>query len=281
LLLGPRSERPLLARREDFEPLYLELLGRLRAMSPAAADPPSLVEVIEAHLQSMPGHVRLVLAAIAAAGIVGLGDLACLDLPAGAPARAFNTLARERYIDIEGGQARLIHPLFGEVAVGSVPASAVAEVHAHMESGLANRTDCEELRAYHALRGHPDLAAYLLMEGVARQRDARGDYGGAIVALRDAVVVAQSQYTRGDPDALSVWASFGRKLASALTRVGRTDDAHGVLTEILHVLDPRDPARPLLLEQLTDVAERRGRAPDAARYRAEAGALRSARIAPR
>ena len=102
-----------------------------------------------------------------------------------------------------------------------------------------------------------------------RLRTLRGDDDGAIVALSDGYFVARTSAARGDADGHG-WQVFGRKLAAALQRAGRADQANGVLREILESLGPTDPARVPVLEDLASIALARGKPEEAERWRREA-----------
>jgi len=269
--LGLLREQAILPRSDDdIEPLYVERIAATGGADPYVL-PEMLEELIDWQLQALTPGQRRVLQAIAIVGACDIENLGILLRLSGDTREMLAPLIEQKWIQVRGKQVELLHALVGRVAVASAPASAAAQVHKAAAERLRNSRDLLELRAFHAIHGHADFEAFLLLEDVARARAARGDNDGAIAALSAAVGAARVQGMRGETDTASAALSvFGRKLATALVAAARFDEAHGVLDEILDGATPKDATRAAVLDQLATVSELRGRTEDTDRYRNEA-----------
>ena len=122
-------------------------------------------------------------------------------------------------------------------------AGAIAELHARRAEALLAVDDWVELRAHHAIRGHPDFEAFLLVEESARMRLLHCDHEAAIAALCDGMYAARSLVSKGEGEAAtSAWIVFGRKLAAIQIDLGRHHEARTILTDIVERLRPGDTA---------------------------------------
>jgi hypothetical protein len=225
-------------------------------------------------VQGLAPEERRALQAVSVAGGAGAEQIARTmpfpdDLVAG-----LGPLEDEGLVARRGRAVVLTHALIGQIALRMAPHGALVALHAAAADALADVPEAVELRAHHAIRGRADLAAFVLVEDAARLRAARGDDEGAAAVLADAVHAARAQLGRGDGEmAASACAVFGAKLSAALIAVGRVDEAHGLLGEVLAFAGQRDLSRALILEQLAMVAAHRGRDAEAQRRWVEARAI--------
>ena len=282
---NPGGEPAASARR--IPPLYLELFRRWRSKNPASAraaqthgpgrPPSTLAELVDAIVCGLPALQRRVVQAVAVLGGATVTSLsAVLPRPEGI-AEAVGELVEEGILVSRRGELRIAHSIFGRIALESAPSGALEELHQRAAALLANAPQSLELRAYHAVRGRPDLQAFMLLEESARKRTERGDDDGAVRALRDGYLAARARLAKGEGDALgSGWVVFGRKLADALLNAARTDQAHGVLREILEGLGPDEPGRGAVLELLARTASARGKHIEALRFQREAAVAEAA-----
>ena len=269
-------ESPVAARR--VEPLYLEQYRRWRWERRQDRAPNGLREIVEARLHELEPAPRRVLQALAVGGAITAGKVAMLLERSDGVEEAIRTLSDAGFVVVHtGGEAivRIVHALYARVALDNAPAGVIEQLHARAAEALASSAADIERRAYHRIRTRPDLDTFMLVERAIRLRTLRGDEEGAIAALSDGYFVARTNAARGDADA-NGWHVFGRKLAAALRRAGRTDQANGLLREILETLGPTDKARGPVLEDLTSIAEARGKTEDAERWRQEASQLTEA-----
>jgi hypothetical protein len=269
---------PQSARRRDgassdamrrIEPMYLDQAARMRAEAPDEEVPHGLLPVVQARLFALPPAHRRMLQATAVVGACTLAELVALTgRPEGAE-DALRELEAAGFLDVHGGVMRLTHGLFVQVVLDTAPAGAIQQIHTRAADALVGKPYVLELRAFHAIRGRPDLEAFVLLDRTAVMRTSWGDEEGALSALSDGFMAARALTARGEAEATDALRAFGRKLAEVLVARGELDQAHGVLTEVLVSVAPRDPARTPILEQLAGVEHRRGRVEDARRLRAE------------
>jgi hypothetical protein len=257
------------------EPLYVEQHLRWRAEAPNETPPRTLIEIVEARLQALPPAQRRALQAVAVAGASSLDELDLLTQRPEGLREAVDELVQAGFLHGSGGTIRLAHVAFGRLVLDTIPAGALAQLHARAADGLAPVPGALELRAHHAIRGRPDFETFMLVEQAAAARARRGDADGEIVILSDAFACSRQNLARGDTEAAaSAWHVFGRKLAHALTRAGRLEHAHGILSELLQGSVPGDSLRPAVVEQLAALEELRGRPEEARRLRREAASAR-------
>jgi serine/threonine protein kinase len=264
------------------EPLYLEQYLRWRAESRAEKVPAGLVEIIAARLHGLAPAQRRVLQAVAVVGAVSVVEAARLLGKADGVDDAFVALTEAGFLVKCGESYRLAHAAFARAVLNAAPSGAVEQLHSRAAEALETARGGVELRAHHAIRARPDFEAFMLLEECARIRTLCGDDEGAIAALSDGYAASRTQMVRGDAEAAaSAWSVFGRKLASALLRAGHVDPAHGVLTEILEAMGPRDATRVPVCEHLAVIAEIRERHDEAERWRREARSIAAGAHPPR
>ena len=258
---------------DDIEPLYIDQFLRLKPSERQGA-PATLVALAAWRVQGLLPAQRRTLQAVAVTGGGPLERLALLLRRPDEIDEALQPLLDGGFLRLNSGEITATHVLLSRAAIAAAPGGAIVELHQAAADALASGHDQIELRAYHAIRGHADFQAFVLMEETARLRTARGDDQGAIAALWEAVGAARSQLMRGELETASAALSvFGRKLATALANDGSLDMAKGVLEEVLGVAAPRDAGRALLLEQLAAIAQLRGNAEETLRHRSEALAI--------
>jgi hypothetical protein len=161
------------------------------------------------------------------------------------------------------------HAVYGRVALDLAPAEVLAELHSRTADRLADGRDALEIQAFHAVKGRPDVEAFLLVDEAARVRKLRRDNDGAAAILRLGLEAARARLVRGDQDAVKPTAVFGRKLGSALLDAGRLDEARAALCDALSLATLPELERALLLEQLAAVESTRGRTAESERLRNE------------
>jgi serine/threonine-protein kinase len=254
------------------EPLYLEQYRRWRAERPQERAPTGLREIVEARLQELDPAPRRVLQAVAVAGPVTASQLAELLERTDGIDEATRALDGAGFAVVTDEKIGVVHALYARVALDNAPAGVIEHLHARAAELLGASAENLERQAHHLLRARPTFKSFMLVEQAVRLRTLRGDEEGAIATLSDAYFVSRTCATRGEADA-NGWHVFGRKLASALHRAGRTDQANGLLEEVLQNLGPTDLARAPVLEELATIAASRGKARDAERWRHEAVAL--------
>lgn len=256
--------------RDTIEPLFLEHWLAYRREVAGPPPPATLRDLIKARAELLsPSQVR-VLQSIAITGGGALGAIASAMTDPDELQAALGPLCDRGFVWIDRNVAALSHAVMGEVVLEKMAPERLAEVHTRVAGALQQTRDLVELRAYHAVRGKASLDTFLLLEEAAGLRMMRGDVGGAIAVLHDAVQAARTQMSRGEELASSAYGVFSRKLAAALISVGRIDEASGVLAEVLGTTDPEDVARALVLEQLAILAQHRERTEEARRRFSEA-----------
>jgi serine/threonine protein kinase len=254
------------------EPLYLEQYRRWRTERPRDRAPNGLREIVEARLQELEPAPRRVLQALAVGGAISADKVAALLDRRDGVDEAIRALSDAGFVVVDsgtGGLVRVVHALYARVALDNAPAGVIEHLHARAAEVLAATSADVERRAYHRIRTRPNLETFMLVERTVRLRTLRGDDEGAIAALSDGYFVARTSAARGDADGHG-WQAFGRKLAAALLRAGRNDQANGLLLEVLETLGPTDHARVPVLEDLASIAQARGKLEDAERWRREA-----------
>jgi hypothetical protein len=251
------------------EPMYLDQYKRMRAEAPDEEVPQGLLAVVQARLFALPPAHRRMLQATAVVGACTLDELVSLTGRPDGAEDALRELAAAGFLEVHGGVMRLAHGLFVEVALDTAPAGAVQQIHTRAAEALVGKPYVLELRAFHAIRGRSDLEAFVLLDRTATLRASWGDEEGARWALSDGFMAARAMTARGEVEATEPLRAFGRKLADVLVARGEFDQAHGVLTEALVSVAPRDPVRIPILEQLAGVEHRRGRVEEARRIRTE------------
>ncbi|MEJ7734308.1 MAG: hypothetical protein WKG00_34575, partial [Polyangiaceae bacterium] len=262
LLAEPRQERGLLAEPRQERGLLAEPRGS--AESPRGGD---LRELVEWRLRNLlPAEVR-VLQAVAVAGPAAPVALASILVRPEDIDDALVPLMETGFVEMRDGRVRATHALYGTVALETAPLGAITELHARAAEELAGRSEVVELRAFHALRGAPDFAAFLLVETAARMRQMRGDHEGTVAALRDAVSAARVEILRSADEAESALLLFGHKLGAALVDAGQLEEARSVLEEALEIAHPTEKGRALVLEQLMRLARAEDRTAEAEQYR--------------
>jgi len=269
VLGGERRARDL-GRDSDIEPLLLDQL--LRCPPDADLAGSSLREVVAWRIRTLSAAERRILQTVALTGGSPPAALASTLPRPDDIDEALKSLVEGGFVDAQQDLVLATHAKFGAVALAMAPLGAVTELHTRAAEELAGRRDLVELRAYHALRGEPDLGAFLLAEESVRLRASRGDREGAISVLRDAVEAGRRQLSRGDEMGESAWVLFGQKLGARLVEAERFDEARGVFKELLDVSALDDEARAVVLEQLVRIAERRDRPDEAAQHRRAAAA---------
>jgi hypothetical protein len=265
-----------LPSRAQLEPLYVELLGRWKKQDSPADAPSTLQELVERSLRRFPPSQQRTIQALAVAGAGTMRDIAEMLPRPDDLDDAIRPLADARVIEVSETTVRLRNPAVGRVALAIAPAGAVADLHARALAAVADEPFTAELRAHHALRAEQTFETFMVVEQAAEVRVRCGDDEAVVHLLRDALSVAREQELRGDSEAqvaVSARLVFGRKLGDALIKVGRLDQAYGVLRETLELALARDPVRALVLERLAMIAYHRGRQAEAEERRAEALAI--------
>jgi serine/threonine-protein kinase len=266
-LLASKHFTGVVTRTDDIEPLYIEGLLRWHARD---ALPPaeSLRELVERRIRSLSALERKVLLAIAALGRTSREELEAVQAEAVA-GNAIKKLCESGLVVRQGSTLEAAHAVYGRVVLGLAPAETLAELHLRAADRLADRRDALELQAFHAVKGRPDVEAFLLVDEAARVRKLRRDSDGAAAILRLGLEAARARLVRGDRDAIKPLAVFGRKLGGALLDAGRLDESHAALSEALALATLPELERALLLEQLAAVESTRGRAAESERLLGE------------
>ncbi len=254
--------------KDDFEPLYVE---HASGLDPETRDKPrTLAELFDARLQSLVPAERRLLQTIAVVGGGSLAELrAAIEDPADVD-EGLQPLVDARLVVVDGDRVRVSHRIAGERALVNTPSGALAALHARASEAAAATNAPVELRAYHAVRGHPDFETFFLVEETARLRTLRGDYEGAVSMLLDGLEAAHTHALRGDPAASSAEAVFVRKLGTALLNAGRADRAIEFFETALKREGLKEVDRAILLDQLALALEIGGRMEEAEKRRAEA-----------
>jgi tetratricopeptide (TPR) repeat protein len=252
-------------------PLYLEQMLRYQREESGMA-PSGIADVIAVRIERLPADARRVLQAASvwgddaddAALMKMLGD--DVDL-----VEALGFLRRAGMLALSEEGIRTSHPLVREVALAMIPAAVRRELHAAAAALCDDRDLPIEVRAMHETWGGTAFQALLLLERVSSLAGARGDYQGAVQALRRGLELARRELFRGElDDPMRAVLIFSRKLGDALVRSGQLNDAEGVLREALDVAGPGGVDRAALLGALAHVAHDRDRRQEARDYLREA-----------
>ncbi|HEU4405898.1 MAG TPA: protein kinase [Polyangiaceae bacterium] len=254
-------------------PMYVEQL--VRFLQEGGSDPPPrLVDVVSQRIERLSASRRCLLQALA---VLGDGaerpDLARLLPDEGPPDQGLRRLVRAGMVaEGPGPRLRIAHPLVREVVAASTPADVRRSLHAAALDLLQDRPEVPlEVRALHALYAEDAFEALVLLDRVAAAAAARGDYAGAVLALRRGLELARREFFRGElDDPTQAAVVFGRKLGETLAQMGNYTDADGVLREALDLGGPLNPERANVLGALAHAALGRGRAPEAANFLREA-----------
>jgi serine/threonine protein kinase len=255
----------------NVEPLYVELLLRWYQDEALARPlPPRLADLVEWRLRMLSAVELRVVQALAVVGSWSVDALGAIVAVREDIRQVLPGLERAGLIATRGDSVALQHLIFGHVALALAPRSAVADLHLRAAEALAGTRGRVELRAYHAIRGRPDIEAFLLVEESARRRMGNGDLEGAILALSDGLRAARDEVLGGETEMTTTWVAFGQKLSGALVGAGLANEASGVLREILDMIGPASAERALVLEQVAKIADHRGRPVEAEAARLEA-----------
>ncbi len=252
-------------------PLYLEQLMRYQREDSGVA-PAGIADIIAVRVERLPGDARRVLQAASVWG--DDADDAALTRMLGDEVdliEALGFLRRSGMITVSEGGIRTSHPLVREVALAMIPAAVRRELHAAAAVLCDDRDLPIEVRAMHETWGGTAFQALLLLERVSTLAGARGDYQGAVTAVRRGLELARRELFRGElDDPMRAVLIFSRKLGEALMRSGQLNDAEGVLREALDIAEPTGVDRAALLGALAHVAHDRDHRQEARDYLREA-----------
>jgi serine/threonine-protein kinase len=257
---------------DGFYPLHLEELAAAADEGAILGAPPrTLAETVEARVRRLSASELLLLQSASLVGRASLDDLLrVVPRREGVRGTAARLTAAGYLVETDDGALAPRHSIHARVALRLVPKATATELHARAADLLSERRAPVELCAFHAIRGRPDLDAFLMIEECARLRTQHGDDEGAIALLWDGLSIAHTQALLGEPEATEVWIAFGRKLGAALLDAERGDEAMGVLIEVLDRAGPQDLERARVLVQLAEVASQRKRLVEADARRREA-----------
>ncbi len=196
--------------------------------------------------------------AVSVTGATSVENMLALLGSGGDVVKAVTGLVDMGLLSLHNGMVSVTHQIIADTALRLAPTGAIESLHSKAADLLEESGGSTELYAYHAIRGRPDLGAFLVVEECARLRQSRGDLDGAIDVLREGMDAARHLMMRGDMEtATTGLAIFGRKLGTVLLKAGRIDEAQGVLLETLDLTSPVSSARALVLEQLGVAAQLR------------------------
>jgi hypothetical protein len=271
-----RPSSPVLSSARTIVPLYLEQLLRFSREESGGA-PPGLADVIAVRVERLPPDARRVLQACAVWGDDADDDVLTKMLGENVDLiEALGFLRRAGMLVVGEGGIRTSHPLLREVTLATIPAAVRRELHAAAAVVCDDRDLPIEVRALHEYWGGTAFQALLLLERVSVLASGRGDYQGAIIALRRGLELARRELFRGElDDPMRAVLIFSRKLGEALVRGGQLNDAEGVLREALDVAGPSGKDRAAVLGALAHVAHDRDRRQEARDYLREALELAS------
>ncbi|MCU0682124.1 MAG: protein kinase [Polyangiaceae bacterium] len=256
-----------LASGQGVPPMYVEQL--LRFLQEGGGDPPTrLVDVVSQRIERLGASRRCLLQALAVLGDnAERSELARLLPDDTTHDQGLRRLVRAgMVVEGPGPRLRIAHPLLREVVAASTPVAVRRSLHAAALDLLQGRPDVPvEVHALHAVSAEDAFEALVLLDRVASAASSRGDYAGAVLALRRGLELARREFFRGElDDPTQAAVVFGCKLGEALTQMGNYTDADGVLREALDLGGPLNPERPRVLGALAQVALGRRRAPEAA-----------------
>lgn len=242
-------------------PMYVEQLIRFTAEG-GGIPPESLADLIALRVERLDADVRRVLQAVAV-----LGDAAqVVQLVALLPditdlSRGLGELTRTGFIQRDGGEVAITHPLLRDIVMACTPREVRRELHirARRDFGVDDLQLPLEAHAVHAYHAAEPFEALMLLEQVAGRARHRGDTSGTVRALRMALDLARRELARGElDDPMTAVLIFSSKLGEALAQDGSFTDAEGVLREALDLAGPKAEARPRILAALAGVAYRAG-----------------------
>jgi serine/threonine-protein kinase len=252
-------------------PLYLEQLMRYQREDSSVA-PTGIADIIAVRVERLPGEARRVLQAAAVWG--DDADDAALTRMLGDDVdlvEALGLLRRAGMLAVSEDGIRTSHPLVREVVLAMIPAAVRRELHAAAAALCDDRDLPIEVRAMHETWGGTAFQALLLLERVSALAGARGDFQGAVTAVRRGLELARRELFRGElDDPMRAVIIFSRKLGEALMRTGQLNDAEGVLREALDIAEPSGVDRAALLGALAHVAHDRDHRQEARDYLREA-----------
>ncbi|MCU0694579.1 MAG: protein kinase, partial [Polyangiaceae bacterium] len=244
-------------------PLLVEQLVRLH-LDGQQVVATSLPDLAAQRLSARGRHARAVAGVMAVLGdSVSFGDLRVLvddgiDLDGG-----LNELAVAGFVDRNRDRLRWGHPLYREVALGSIPTADRRRLFGVAADLWAQRSAPLEVRALAAAAAGRRLEALLLLDTVAVLAEGRGDADGSISALRLAFDTSRLVVLSRDDDALHTTLSFGRRLGEALLASGRLREADLLLREALELSGPANPDAVEILGDLAQIAVASDRCDDA------------------
>lgn len=251
-------------------PLHVDQLRRFRR-GRAAPAPSELAQLVVARLERRSEIERRVLAALAVWG--DEADLATAARLAGVedPLDAIvESLERDGFARVEQGRVRIAHRVLRRIVLAVTPQAARQELHGAAVRVLGPSAPLER-RAFHASQSDRPFEALVLLERVAVRREARGDWQGAVDVLRDALALAREGALRDElADAPAAVTLFTRKLADALVRRERWEEASALLLEALATTARTSVESAHILRALARVAHGRGHHEDARRHVGEA-----------
>jgi serine/threonine-protein kinase len=267
---------PALSGASTIAPLYLEQLLRFVREESGAA-PPGLADMIAMRVERLPADARRVLQASAVWGDDADDEvLARMLVEEVDLVEALGFLRRAGMLLVGASGIRTSHPLVREVTLATIPAAVRRELHAAAAIVCDQRDLPIEVRAMHEYWGGTAFQALLLLERMSVAAGARGDYQGAIMALRRGLELARRELFRGElDDPMRAVLIFSRKLGEALAKGGQLNDADGVLREALDIAGPSGKDRAAVLGALAHVAHGRERHQEARDYLREALELAS------
>jgi tetratricopeptide (TPR) repeat protein len=276
---GPTMEEALFSEGEEVSPWYVEELLALEAGAWATAG--GLVDLIDAKIQSLDPAQRRVMQVVAVTGGGALEEVrAVIEAPEDLE-EALLPLVSARLVEVGDGIVRVAHRLVSERVLTAAPAGTLADLHARAAAAALARNAPVEISAFHAVRGQPGFAAFLLVEEAARLNGLLADDDAGIELLLAGFEAARTQNLRGDLAASSAERVFVTKLGTALLNAGRAEEAAAVLERAVASgqedgAAQRAADRVLVLAQLALALSLTGRAAEAERRRAQALELASA-----
>ncbi|HEY3354555.1 MAG TPA: protein kinase [Polyangia bacterium] len=214
-------------------PLHLEQSLRQELEGGAAAGG-SLADVIAARIESLPPQARWALQAAAVVGLVApersITKMLRGEADLGA---ALTTLTARGLVTRDSGTVAFAHPLFQELAYGSIPVDARRQFHLRLHTLLTTDGAAPALVGYHGYcaGGGARVLASLERAGIDSQR--AFDDAGAVVHYGRAWELARWDLLGGEDEAEPVMARVGVLLGEAMRYAGDLGGAEGVLRETL------------------------------------------------
>ena len=264
-------------------PMYVEQLIRFNGEGGGDA-PVRLGDIIAQRIERLPQHARRVLQALAVLGDETPNALLAEVLET-AGSKSSSSLSWQPAVNgleetlqtlqdagmaiCKGSFSATSHSLIRDVTLAMIPAGVRRELHsrAYYDKEGGTRNYSAEVLALHAFYSQSSFEALMMLESVANRATFRGDFRGAVMALRRALDVARKEMSRGeidDPDRAVL--IFSRKLGEALARAGNLSDANGVLREALDLAPRTGADRVQVLGTLAFVARERSRDAEAGKF---------------